>query len=89
MVKKFTSEDIVLKVKERNHDLIKISNINDPMKGHLTLRCFCGKEFEKSALNYFKTKNGCPACKSKTISESNKKRWAFRQNQVVLFEGGQ
>ena len=59
---------------EREHQLIKITDVERPMKGNLIGKCKCGCTFEVNARSYMSSKNGCPTCKKKAISLNNKNR---------------
>lgn len=58
----------------REHKLINVSNTTYIRDGTITLKCKCDCEFTTSAKSYYTSKNGCPSCKKKRISETTIER---------------
>lgn len=67
----------------REHQLINVSNPTYIRDGTITLKCKCEYEFTTSAKSYYTSKNGCPSCKKRRISETK----ATLLNVALLKEG--
>jgi hypothetical protein len=58
----------------REHVLINVSNPTYIRDGTVSLKCKCECAFTTSAKSYYASKNGCPSCKKRKVSESTIER---------------